>query len=164
MYDANKRIIGVRLRNHDGHKWAVWGSKSGVFMDPLEDYTKMPVCVCEGASDAAALMDMGFPAIGRPGCFNGVDIVEKLLAGKDVVIVSDVDTKVKECPYCQDNFCRHCRPGQVGADALAKALVKVCKRVRVIEPFVGKDVREWRNRGATRESLMAVINNTPEYR
>ena len=162
MYNEKREIVGVRLRTADGHKWAVFGSKSGVFMDPLQDFSKMPVCVCEGATDAAALLDMGFPAIGRPGCFNAVDIVKHLVKSMDVVIVSDVDHK-PNCTFCTIGHCRHCRPGQVGADLLAQALVSVCKRVRVVEPFHGKDIREWRQKGATRAGLMALIENTPDY-
>lgn len=32
MKDATGRVIGIRLRNTEGHKWAVKGSKSGLFL------------------------------------------------------------------------------------------------------------------------------------
>jgi hypothetical protein len=32
MYDSSGKAVGIRLRNHEGRKWAVTGSKQGLFL------------------------------------------------------------------------------------------------------------------------------------
>jgi hypothetical protein len=106
--------------------------------------------IAEGPTDTAALLDMGFEAVGRPSCSGGVGLLVDLVRSrrvKDVVIVADVD------PH---------GAGQRGAESLAIALVPYCPSIRVIEPPGGiKDVRDWKNAGAGHDDIMAVVDATP---
>lgn len=163
MRDADGRIIGLRLRNLDGHKWAVTGSRSGLFYDPELPHVGR-VCVCEGPTSAAALLAMGFDPIGRPSNSAGTEILKAMIAKTkpDVVIVSEMDGK-GECDVCRDNYCLKCHPGQVGADKAADALIGTARTVKVIEPLIGKDIRDWFKAGCTREDVLAVVKNTPTW-
>lgn len=92
MHDGQGAIVGIRLRNDAGEKWAVRGSRSGIFapnMTPQD--TAM---VCEGPTDTAAAIAMGFWAVGRPSCSQGyVDVVTTFLrlGVRRAVIVADND-------------------------------------------------------------------------
>lgn len=161
MRDGAGKVIGLRLRNIEGHKWAVYGSKNGLFYD-IDLEIPHEVYVCEGPTSAAALMDLGFYAIGRPSNSSGTEYLKTMLSHMkpDVVIVSEMDGK-PTCTVCTDNYCLLCHPGQVGADKAADALKDVAKSVKVIEPLVGKDIRQWLQHGATKSSVLAVVKNTP---
>lgn len=115
-------------------------------LDPAEQ-----LLVCEGQTDAAAMLDLGFAAIGRPGCRSTVGTCVALarrLAVSRVVIVGDTDEQ-----------------GRGGAGALAAALAIVSRDVRVIHPPGGvKDAREWKKRGATRQDVLAAIETAQPRR
>ena len=79
MCDGYGNVIGIRLRNERG-KFAVRGSRQGIFLPwegerPCEP--KVPpesgkvLFVCEGPTDTAAALDLGFFAAGRPNCCCG---------------------------------------------------------------------------------------------
>lgn len=157
MWDGHRELIGMRLRTPDGNKFSVTGSKNGLFwpVDVFED-SKNLLFICEGPTDCAALLDMGFDAIGRPSCSGGTEFIKTLLEGHDrqVVIMSDKDTP-KTAPDGR-KFC----PGQEGAYRLGAVIKSLCRSVRVIKPCVGKDVRQWYNKGATAAAVMAVVKNT----
>lgn len=144
-----QQIIGIRLRSRTGHKWSVTGGREGLFIPGGLTYAEM-LLIAEGPTDTAALLDMGFEAIGRPSCAGGVGLLVDLIRSrrvKHVVIVSDVD------PH---------GAGQRGAESLAVALVPYCPSIRVIAPPGGiKDVRDWRQTGAGREDILAMIEATP---
>jgi hypothetical protein len=152
MSDDTGRVIGVRLRTADGKKFAVRGSRNGLFISEGIDPTGL-VLVAEGPTDTAALLDLGFAAVGRPSCTGGVP----LLAGfvrrhrpAHVVVVSDRDG--------------HGR-GQDGASELARRLTLYCRSVRVILPPDGvKDARAWVRAGATRDDVSGVIDAAPPWR
>lgn len=143
MTNACKQIIGIRLRNWRGEKWAVPGSKNGLFVPlvPLGD----PVYVVEGPTDAAAAITLGLSAIGRPSCSAGGQMICLLLRGREhkrVVILSDRDKP--------DEHGR--RAGQEGALQLARQLggsVSI-----VLAP--AKDLRTWVKAGATRKEVEAL--------
>src|SRR5439155_12311592 len=59
MRDAGGAIRGIRLRTVAGKKFCVRGSKDGLFI-PEESAAVGPLLVCEGPTDTAALLDMGF--------------------------------------------------------------------------------------------------------
>jgi len=145
MYDERMQVVGVRLRSADGSKFAVWGSKQGVFINPADELSGT-VAICEGPTDAACVMDWGWKVIGRPSCMGGVMIVKALLMKHQptVVIVSDTDT-----------------PGQTGARKLAGELQGLT--VKIVEPAHGKDIRAWRGLGATAGGFQWIVDNTPEY-
>ncbi len=157
MRDGNGEIVGVRLRSESGSKWAIPGSKPGLFYDPNRRMSD-PVLICEGPTDTAALLDMGFFAVGRPNCSGGGPQLEELLAGHDVVIVSDRDSP-HERPDGSIWF-----PGQEGAVNLARRLTHVCPSVKIIQPpNPYKDAREWVFSGATRNKFKLAIEIAYEW-
>lgn len=157
MFDSPGHCVGIRLRRHDGSKFAVSGSTNALFV-PRKLHSDGFLLIVEGPTDTAAALDLGFDAIGRPSCNAAVDMtvsmVEKL-GHKEVVIVTDYD-EPKRRP-AGGVF----RPGQEGAEKLADALVtKTNRNVRVVNPLKGKDIRQWKAAGATNAAVRAVIRNT----
>ena len=150
MRDAGGNVRGIRLRAPDGRKFAVSGSKDGLFI-PEGLAFETALLICEGPTDMAAMLDLGFEAIGRPSCTGGTRLLAELLSNKrppEVVIVGD-----------------HDEPGQRGADSLASTLVVYCPAVRVIWPPEGvKDARAWLLAGATREDVLRAIEAAPVRR
>ena len=147
MRDGAGNVIGIRLRADNGRKWAVPGSRNGLFW-PLGVPGELcdTILICEGLTDTAALLSLEFAAIGRPNCSGGIGLVQSALSRigrRDVVIVSDTDT-----------------PGRMGARRLAGVIPHLARTVRIIEPLQGKDVREWIGKnGATRAVIESVIRN-----
>lgn len=147
MRDAALRIVGIRLRRLDGSKYAVRGSRDGLFLpEGLDGSSRL--LVAEGPTDAAALSSLGFPVVGRPSCKGGtrflVDLVKEHRTG-DVVVVADGDA-----------------PGKRGAEALATALAIYVPTVRVICPPGGiKDARAWVNAGAKKGQIESAISRAP---
>jgi hypothetical protein len=137
---------GIRLRRADGSKWAVKGSRQGLFVPrhfPVGD----TLVVCEGPTDTAAMLMLCFDAVGRPSCNGGVELVADLIDRHhfaDVVIVADRDA-----------------PGQRGAWYLASRLVGyVAGGVRIVTP-PAKDAREWVRQGAGRLNILDAIDAAP---
>ncbi len=92
MIDAAGAVLGIRLRRPDGTKLSVRGGKDGLFIPAALDGGRL--LVCEGPTDTAALLDLGFSAVGRPSCAGGVKLLVelvKLLAVPEVVIMADGD-------------------------------------------------------------------------
>jgi hypothetical protein len=148
MQDGLGRVRGIRRRFPNGKQVCVTGSKNGIFVPRGLTHTGL-LLVCEGASDAAAMLDLGFEAIGRADCNSGRKQVLRHVRKhrpEAVVVVADNDVV-----------------GRRGAGHLALALTLHCAHVRVITPPESiKDAREWRRRGATRAQAEAVILGTPE--
>lgn len=129
MRHAAGRIVGIRLRTAGGFKYGVAGSRQGLFI-PAELEACDRLLIAEGPTDAAALVDLGFAAVGRPSCNTGtgdlVELVRQARTGR-VVIVGDND-----------------RVGVRAANALARALAFHSPDVRLILPPDGlKDARAW---------------------
>lgn len=95
MRDANENVIGIRLRNDQGEKWAVKGSHSGLFIP--SEYPAMAdgnLYLVEGPTDLAAAMTIGLQAIGRAACLGQEQMIIAYLQRKKVqrlVIVTDND-------------------------------------------------------------------------
>ena len=140
MRDAGRRIIGIRRRFPNGRKLCVTGSKTGLFI-PSGLSQEQVLLICEGESDCAALLTLGFDAIGRPSCTGGVEFACSFARGRSVVVVGDDD-----------------EAGQRGAEVLARALRLHTQSVRTIQPAIGKDVREWVERGATQADVRTAID------
>jgi hypothetical protein len=139
MKAADESIVGVRLRNTEGKKWSVTGSRSALFIPHGFDDAAQLV-ICEGPTDCAALLDLGFYAIGRPDCQSGRAAAAEFLRRRrvrDVVIFADADG-----------------PGLRGAQTLADEL---WMPTRIVAPPRCKDVREWKGKGATRAAVDLVI-------
>ena len=97
---------------------------------------------CEGPTDTAAALDLGFAAVGRASCGTGGPMLSKLARGRDVVIVGDDDA-----------------PGRRGAEALGAVLVLGCTSVCIVYPPEGvKDLRQWKAAGLTGQELQAAID------
>ena len=143
MRDSKGQIVGFRRRFLDGRKLALTGSKAGLFIPtPMSDTD--PLIVCEGPTDAAAGLDLGFAAIGRPNCNSGVEMTVRFVKGRAVVIVGDNDIT-----------------GRAGAERLGTELLLHCPNVKVIyPPDTIKDLRQWFRAGLTGETLCEIIEIT----
>ncbi len=156
MRDGRERVIGIRVRGNKG-KWSVPGSHNGLFWpEGVYRGNDSPLMICEGPTDCAALLDLGFAAIGRPSCTGGVEHIVEFLQGRrrEVVIVADHD-ELKRRPD-GSTF----RPGQEGAARLAQEIKPLVRTVKGIKPPYHKDVRDWVRAGATRAVIESVIRNT----
>ncbi len=139
-------IIGIRLRAMDGKKFAVSGSRSGLFIGPKRD--GIDLYVCEGPTDAAALIDLDCWVVAKPSCNGGNEELARYVGlhkPKNIIIVSDRDG-----------------PGVAGAERTADILSSKAV-VRVIEPLAGKDIREWKMIGCNASTLSAVVINTQPW-
>lgn len=136
MRNAIGEIIGIRRRLPDGRKLSVRGGREGLFI-PNGLAGAGPLLVCEGATDTAALLTLGFDAVGRPSCQGGVLLLRDYCKGCEVTVFADGD-----------------EPGCVGAWKLARTLRLYCPLVKVIRPpGVIKDARQWLQRGGTSAEL-----------
>jgi DNA primase len=93
MRNAAGQVVGIQRRFPDGSKCCVEGSQLGLFIPRV--LKSNTIFICEGVSDAAAVYDLGFDAIGRPSC-NSCEgmIVDWLNANEGVetvVIIPDND-------------------------------------------------------------------------
>lgn len=153
MRDVDGEVCGIRLRAESGQKWAVKGSRAGLF---LPDGGELPdqaeeILICEGPTDTAAMLDLGFVTIGRPSCQGLEDQLARLLTRRRVVIVADNDQKTRPdgTPY---------HPGQEGAARLAQALAQgPITSVKIIYPQDAKDARAWKLAGATADLVRMRI-------
>lgn len=156
MRNGREHIIGIRIRGK-GRKWCVPGSHNGLFWpEGVYSGRNYPLMICEGESDCAALLTLGFDAIGRPSCQGGVDHTIEFLKGRrrEVIIIADKDPPKKR----PDGSVWY--PGQEGAARLAQAIRPVVRTLKVIKPPFDKDIRDWLRSGATRAVVEAVIHNT----
>ncbi len=149
MHDAERRIIGIRLRRQcqDGtsKKYSVRGSRNGLFL-PAHILEKGPLFMAEGATDACALLQLGLPSIGRPDCQGASQEAIPFAKGRDVIVVADSDVA-----------------GRRGANLFASRLLLHARSVRVMEPPNGfKDVREWVfPGGATMDAVIHRVFQCP---
>lgn len=158
MVDANCETIGIRLRPPRGKKFCVPGSKIGLFIPHgVFDTSDQILFICEGDSDPAAMLCMGFDSIGRPSCSTGVEHIIEFIKGKrrQVVIVADRD------PETERPDGTLFRPGIDGARKLGNDIKSLCEWIKVIITPV-KDMRKWYDggRGATAKDVMSLIRNT----
>jgi 5S rRNA maturation endonuclease (ribonuclease M5) len=140
MFRHKRRVIGIRIRTMTGKKFAVKGSRQGLFLpDGWNDNQKNGVLICEGPTDTAAALDLGFDAIGRPSCLGGTHLISEAVSGRRVAIVADDDG-----------------PGMDGARKLQAHLEKLCPACKIIVPPCN-DMREWVASGATKQDVVDVI-------
>jgi hypothetical protein len=155
MRDAGDKIIGIRLRGPEG-KLCVKGSRTGIFW-PLEVYRNSPqlLFITEGPTDCAAMLSMGFDAIGRPSCLGGAGIITEWMSRnkREVVVMADNDP-----PHRRPDGTEW-RPGWDGAVRLVEQIKQACRSVRLVKPPRHKDIRAWYNAGATAEAVMALVRN-----
>lgn len=143
MMNSDGQITGIHRRFPNGDKGSIFGSKVGLFV-PSDLRADGTLLVCEGLTDTASSLDLGFAAVGRQSCNGQSDLVLKFALGREgVVIVGDNDPA-----------------GQAGAEKLAASLISLCPQVNIIyPPSRFKDLRQWYNQGLTRETLLQVIES-----
>lgn len=149
MRDAAGDICGIRLRSDD-RKWAVTGSKSGLFIPQTSISTGIDAMVCEGPTDTAAALTLGYFAVGRSSCMGGVDLVRdtmERMGVRRVIIMSDND----EAKLKPDGSRWY--PGQEGARQLAMEL----KMPSIIIQPGAKDIRAWVRSGVSRDEVDFLI-------
>jgi len=143
MSNDFSQIIGIRRRFPNGQKVSLKGSKTGLFI-PCDLPAGGLLLLCEGPSDTAAALDLGFAAVGRPNSNSRTDMVLRFAKGRDIVVVGDND---------KDDA------GKKGAEKLAAKLALHCPSVKTIFPPDGiKDLRQWLNSGLTPELLQKAIS------
>lgn len=132
-------VVGIRLRDKNGRKWAVTGSKQGLFVPDWKPERRM--FITEGPTDLAAAISLGVFAIGRPSCQGAEEEVNqtiKRFGVREVVIIADNDDKVRP-----DGT--RFNPGLDGAEKLASVL-----KVRsVVLTLPAKDTRDFLRNGGT---------------
>ena len=143
MRNPDGQIIGLRIRYPGGYKACEKGSKQGLFI-----CTGLPkeglLLICEGPTDTAAALDLGYAAVGRPSCNTGGKMLIQLVSGRPVVLVGDNDT-----------------PGRKGAGTLASQLILHCPSVRLLFPPQDiKDLRKWKLTGVTPVQFAAAIEQS----
>lgn len=155
MRNGQNEIIGIRLRNLLGQKWAVAGSRSGLFVPQYIAPDKISgqiVYVCEGPTDTAAALTLGLFTIGKPSCSAGDEFVSetiKRLGLRQAVIVGDNDAEREVNGQRID-------PGLTGALKLQKHLRQKSIKSAIWTPGA-KDIREFLQGGGTR----ALIESQP---
>lgn len=142
MRDPSGKVIGIRLRNDKGDKWAVKGSKSGLFIP--DAYSWIPDGVSylvEGPTDLAAAMTIGLHAFGRAACI-----------GQEPFILDYVRRqKIERLVIVTDND----EPGLRGAEKL-QAILPILSCVW-IPPT--KDIREFLNLGGDYRMMQAILKD-----
>jgi 5S rRNA maturation endonuclease (ribonuclease M5) len=105
------------------------------------------VLLVEGEKDADALVALGLRATTSPmGADNWKPEYAEFLRGKHVAVIPDNDG-----------------PGKKYAEKVLKDLHGVAASVRVVKVPVGKDVSDWIQAGASKENILALIDETPEW-
>lgn len=111
MSDHDGKQVGIRLRADNGFKWAVEGSRGGIFLPNVTTCNAMLetkiAFLPEGPTDTAAGLSMGLLTIGRSNNNSGGDIIKLALKRlgiyKAVVIADNDEMKYKKikCERCR---------------------------------------------------------------
>lgn len=149
MFDHRGWTAGINRRFTDGTKKIVTGHRAGLYMpaDLPQDLACVEgtLLVTEGASDAVAALDLGFWAVGRFSCTHGTELLVRLVGRikpTRLVLIGDAD-----------------EPGRRGVESLASVLVPYVHQLKVIYPPAPyKDLRAWKQAGATFEDLTKAID------
>lgn len=142
MRDSEGKVIGIRLRNNEGQKWAVKGSKSGLFIPGAYSWIPDGVTyLVEGPTDLAAAMTIGLHAFGRAACIGQESFILEYVRRQKIerlVIVTDND-----------------EPGLRGAQKL-QAMLPILSCVW-IPPT--KDIREFVRLGGDYQLMQAILKD-----
>lgn len=155
MRSGQNKIIGIRTRTKGG-KFAIPGSKNGLFIPVGTKFESDDILfICEGASDVAALWDLGFSVIGRASCSTGFEYIKQAIEkyNRRVVVFSDKDEDKTRPDGKEYN------PGFDGAVQLAKDLKPHVKWCKIIKPPRHKDARAWYQDGCTKEMVELLVKN-----
>jgi hypothetical protein len=141
MTDADKRIVGIRLRDDRGNKWAVRGSRQGLFIPSPEAPERETLFILEGPTDTAAALTLGLHAVGRPSCMGSEAELARYVRRRRIaraVIVADNDA-----------------PGLRGAEKLKSQLSLI--NCTFSPPC--KDLREFVRLGGSRQLLESMLKD-----
>ena len=141
MYDGYANVVGIRLRNEHG-KFAVRGSRQGIFVARQPPTQESCIYVCEGPTDTAASLELGLFAVGRPNCCCGgpkIFIYARRHQCRRAVIIADND-----------------KPGLDGA---RKVGLEIKLPFAVYVP-PAKDLREFVRLGGTKNIIENALKNT----
>lgn len=149
MRNESGEIIGIRLRCPEtAKKWAIKGSIAGLFysLDLLCAERPKRLWIIEGPTDCAAMLSLGFHAVGCPsaggGCDQLLELCRRIMPG-EIVIIADRD-----------------QAGIRGAEKLAEALLIIAPIRIVSPPPKMKDARAWVTSGASREDIESAAYAT----
>ena len=102
------------------------GGKGRVICD-----SDWPIIIVEGQTDTAAALDMGFEAVGRPSAVCNTGELEKIVIGKDAIIIGENDDTA-------------------GVPGMEKTFINLegkCNNViKLLPPDGCKDLRKWKER------------------
>ena len=143
MKSPDGSVIGIRLRNDQGDKWAVKGSKSGLFIPSEYSFVNDRILyLVEGPTDLAAAMTIGLRAFGRAACLGQEGFILNYISRQKIerlVIVTDND-----------------EPGLRGAEKL-QSMLSILSCVW-IPPT--KDIREFVNLGGDYKTMQSILKDT----
>jgi hypothetical protein len=140
MFDGFGNCLGIRLRASDGKKWAVTGSRSGIFMPSTPVNGR--AMIVEGPTDCASGITLGFWTVGKPNCACGHEEIKTAfnrLGVRHTICVADNDT-----------------PGINGAKKMMQALN--IPAVSFVPPC--KDLRQFLQLGGTKEMILSTVQST----
>ncbi len=147
MRDGQNNIIGIRTRAMDGKKLTVAGGHNGLFVpNNLSDQGDI-LLVCEGPTDTAVVLDLGYDVVGRPSNSGGADFLKQFISLRNprtVIFIPDRDSNES-------------------AERLTMASVielasQIRAKTKIIRP-PQKDIRQWLIAGLTRSFFSTVIKN-----
>ncbi len=149
-YNGFGEMNGIMRRFPDKHKVWVARSRNGLFIPKLKSW-RGNLFICEGWTDAAAMVSTGFRAIGRANCQTGLDYIKDLLARhkdiRQVIVVGDNNP---------DNV--HGNVGKDGALVLAKQLRRPNFSTGTLQPpSTVVDFWAWFDSGCTKETVISRI-------
>ena len=136
MWDGLGHIVGIRLRATNGKKWTETGTHAGIFVPMINPQPTM--LICEGPTDTAAGLSMGYYAVGRPSCSGGAPMLKDLIRRtgvKRAIIIADNDD-----------------PGLNGA----RSLIKVLQVPACTITLPAKDLRQFYRDGGDRQTIEAL--------
>ena len=163
VYQVVKRVDGAgrkdfvqrRPNGRGGWEYGLGQVRPVLFRLPvIFQRHEHPVLVAEGEKCVLALESMGLLATCNPGGtgMGWHDHYSEYLCGRRVVVLPDAD-----------------EPGRRHADRVVGSLIRHGVRsVRVVDLYAdrddGADVADWIEAGGTRESLVDLIRQSPEWR
>ncbi len=150
MRDEQRKVVGIRLRNHVGRKWAVEGSKHGLFFP--KTLRRDILLIVEGPTDSATAIDFECDVIGRPmnlGSEAMIRHVASLKIATHTFIIQEHDSKWIETPDGQRRFIE---PGKRGAERLQEYM----PRAKIVT-LPAKDLRAYKQMGATAATLRQYL-------
>jgi 5S rRNA maturation endonuclease (ribonuclease M5) len=141
---------GFRQRRPDGNggwNWNLNGTRHVLYSLP-EVINAESVLVVEGEKDVEAARKLGLTATcNSGGAGKWRDEYSETLRGKRVAIIADAD-----------------EPGRKHVQQVATSLHGKAATAKVLELPDAKDLSEWVERGGTREALLELIRNAPEWK